>query len=72
MASQTRGFIVVTEGILAVFCFERVNVHRSIGRLRSNVFVERIPGNALDVMAMLGDLPDEGACRLSVSLWYVT
>lgn len=61
MARQSRRLVVLTEGILAVFGLERVYVDGPIGRLRSDVFVEGVPGNALDVVAVLCYLSNEGS-----------
>lgn len=36
-------------------------MHRSIGGLGSNELVERIPGHALDIVTVLGNLPDHDA-----------
>ena len=36
-------------------------MHGAVGRLGSYELVERIPGHALDVVAMLGNLPDHDA-----------
>ena len=68
VARQPRGLVVRAERVLAVFGLERVDVDGSVGGLGRNVFVQGIPGDALDVVAMFGDLPDESAWRDSVSV----
>lgn len=52
-------FVVLCKGELAVFCFEGIDVHGAIRRLRGYVFVERIPGNTLHVMVVFGNLADD-------------
>ena len=39
-------------------------MHGSIGGLSSDVFVERVPSHALDIMLMLSNLSDELACAM--------
>lgn len=55
--------MVVGEGILAILCPEGVDMHRTIGRLCCDVLVQRIPSDALDVVAMFGDLAHKRARR---------
>lgn len=52
--------------VLPIFGLEGVNMDGSIGRLGSNVFVERIPRHTLDVMAVLSNLPNKRSC------WFVS
>lgn len=40
-------------------------MHRTVGRLCGDVLVQRVPGNTLDVVTVLGDLPDQVACGVS-------
>ena len=61
MAGQPRGLVVLAERVLTVFGPERVDVDGSVGGLGRDVLVLRIPGDTLDVMAMLGYLANEGA-----------
>ena len=42
---------------LTVFCFQTVDMARSIGRLRGYVFVEWVPSHSLHVMIVLCYLP---------------
>jgi hypothetical protein len=49
-------FAVLGERKLAIFIFQVVDVDGAIRRLCSNIFVEGIPGHALDVVVMLGNL----------------
>lgn len=51
--------VAVAESILAVLRLQRVYMDRPIRGLRCDVLVQRIPSDALDVMAVLSDLPDE-------------
>lgn len=64
MARNLGRLVVVrtTQGVLAVFRLQGVDVNGSVGRLGCNVLVERIPRDALDVVAMLCDLTNEGTC----------
>jgi len=39
MARQSRGLVVLTEGVLAILCLEGVDVDRSIGGLRRDILV---------------------------------
>lgn len=50
------------EGVLAVLGLERVDVDGAVRRLGRDKFVQRVPGDALDIMAVLGDLADKGSC----------
>jgi hypothetical protein len=56
MAGEPGSLVVRREGILPVLGLERVDVDGSVGRLCGDVFVERVPGDALDIVTMLGDL----------------
>lgn len=47
---------------MAVLGPQRVDVDGTVGRLCGYVFVQRIPGHALDVVIVLGDLPYQRAC----------
>ena len=40
----------------ARFGGDAVDVHRTVAALRGNIFIERIPCDALDVMVVFGDL----------------
>jgi hypothetical protein len=51
--------VMVGERVVAILRPQRVNVHRTVGGLRCNVFVQRIPGYALDVMLVFGNLADK-------------
>lgn len=62
MARQPRGLVILTEGILSVFCFEGVYMDGSIGGLSGDILVQRIPGDALYVVAVFGYLSNEGSC----------
>ena len=53
--------IVVVKRIAPILVLERVDVHGSIGRLSGYIFIERIPSYTLDIVAMLGNLPDDCA-----------
>lgn len=66
-----RLFIVIVQSILAVLCLERVNMYRSVRGLSSDVFVEGIPGHALDIMTVLGYLSYEGVGADIVDTSYV-
>lgn len=59
MTGEARGFVIMTEGILPVLCLEGVYVDRSIGGLRSNVFIQGIPGHPLDIVTVLSNLSDK-------------
>jgi hypothetical protein len=61
VAGEPGSLVVGCERILPILGLERVDVDRSVGRLCGNVFVERVPGDALDIVAMLGDLTDKGS-----------
>ena len=61
MTCQLRRLVVGSQGILPVLCFQRVNVYGSVGGLGRYVFVQGIPGDALYVVAVLGNLTDEGS-----------
>jgi hypothetical protein len=63
VACQPWQFIVLAQGILPVFCLERVYVDGSIGRLGRNIFVQRIPSDALHVVTMFGNLSHESSCH---------
>lgn len=57
MAGQLGGLVVVrVQRVLSVLGSQRVDVHRSVRRLRRDVLVERVPGHALHKMTVLGDL----------------
>lgn len=43
----------------------------SIGRLRSDILVQRIPGNALDIVTVLGDLANQRSCLSIIDSRYV-
>jgi hypothetical protein len=62
MAGKLWRLIILREGVLAILCFERVDVNGSIGGLGRDVFIEGIPSYTLDVVAMLGDLSNKGSC----------
>lgn len=46
-------FVMRVERALAVFGLEGVYMDRSVGRLRGYVFIQRVPGDALDKVIML-------------------
>lgn len=62
MAGKSWRLIVLAEGILPILSLERVDVNRSVRRLRCDVLVQRIPGYALNVVAVLGNLTNKGSC----------
>jgi hypothetical protein len=65
MACNPRWFVVVAvEGVLAVLGLERVDVDGAVRRLGRDKLVQRVPGDALDIMAVLGDLADKGSFKL--------
>ena len=37
-------------------------MHRTVGGLCGNKFVERVPGHSLNIMAVLGNLADQLTC----------
>lgn len=43
---------------LTIFCLQTVYMDRTVGRLGRDEFIQWIPGNALDVVRVLCDLPD--------------
>ena len=47
---------------LAIFGLEGVYMDRAVRRLGGYVLVERIPGDALDVVVVVGDLSCECTC----------
>lgn len=49
-------FVVLSQGELAVFVFECVDVDGSVGGLCCNILVEWVPSNSLDVVIVLSDL----------------
>lgn len=53
MAGDTVGLF---QGEMPILRSQAVYMHRSVRGLRRDVFVQRIPRDALDVVAMLGDL----------------
>nr|POE77785.1 hypothetical protein CFP56_09428 [Quercus suber] len=53
--------VVLGEGELAILGLERVDVHGAVGGLGGDVLVQGIPGDALDVVVVLGDLADDAA-----------
>lgn len=55
-------FIILCEGVLVIFCFERVDVNGLIGGLGCDVFIEGILSYILDVVVMFGDLLNKGFC----------
>ena len=50
---------VARQRILAVFCFQRVYMDGSIRGLSRDILIQGVPGDTLNVMAVLGDLADE-------------
>lgn len=50
-------FMMLSQRELAILVLEGVYVDRSIRRLCGNELVQRVPGYALYVMVVLGDLP---------------
>lgn len=61
MAGKLGSLVVRTERVMAIFRLEGVDMDGSIGGLGRDVFVQGIPSDALDVMAVLGDLSNEGS-----------
>lgn len=47
---------VVAQSVVAILRLEGVYMYGAVRGLRSNVFVERIPSNALDVVVVLSNL----------------
>lgn len=64
MAGDLGWLIVVAaaECVLAVLGLQRVDVDRAVGGLSGDKLVQRIPGNTLDVMAVLGNLSYKDTC----------
>ncbi len=61
MAGYLRGLLIVTvQRGLAVLRLKRVDMNRSIGRLRGDILVQRVPGNTLDIMTVFGNLSYQG------------
>lgn len=48
------------EGTGSIFEFQGVYVHCAIRGLSGDEFVQRIPGDALNVVVVLGNLSDHG------------
>lgn len=42
---------------------DAIDVHRSIAALSSDIFIQRIPSNALDVVVVFGNFVDQLACE---------
>jgi hypothetical protein len=68
MAGNLGRLVVVAsaEGILAVLGLEGVDMDGAIGGLCGNELIQRVPGDALNVMAVLGNLSYEDTCIGSV------
>lgn len=47
---------IVAQCVVAILGLERVYMYGAVRGLRSNILIERIPCNALDVVVMFGDL----------------
>jgi hypothetical protein len=58
MVGHLGWLVILREGILAILCLERIYMYGSVGGLGCNVLVEGIPGDSLDVVAVLGNLTD--------------
>jgi hypothetical protein len=62
MAGELGGLVVVVvERVMAVLGPQRVDVHGAVRRLGRDVLVQRVPGDALDVVAVLSNLADQGS-----------
>lgn len=62
MTGKLGRFFIRAQRVLAIFCLEGVDVDGSVRGLGRDVFVQGIPSDTLDVMAMLGNLSNEGSC----------
>ena len=62
VAGKLRSFVVRTQCVLSVFRLEGVDVDRSIRGLCRDVLVERVPGHALYIMAVFGNLSYQSSC----------
>lgn len=57
MACHSRDLVgVIAECVVTIFGLEGVDVHRTVGGLRGDVLVQRIPCHTLDVVIVLSDL----------------
>lgn len=56
---------------LAILGLQTVDMNRSVGRLRCDEFIEGIPRDTLDVVRVLGNLPDHLPCGVDISFHVV-